>query len=467
MARERKDARAATYAGQAQALRQAIERRFWREDRGLYMSWVGPSFMPMPVESYDLLGTALAITSGVASKDHATRALSNYPVADAGSPVIWPQQPATAIYHNRAIWPFVSAYALRAARTNGDGARIAHEIRSLMRGAALAGSNMENYELVTQAVHVDDGAFSGPVVNSPRQLWSVAGIPRHGAARRVRGGGRRHGAAQAARGARADAVRRSRHDRPGIAGPSPHRAAQAAHAGGWVARGRATTHRRDDHHGRPGAGRRFPQTPFVRTGAAFAPAVPAAPKAVDTREGFEVALEAGTRLYVDGKVFAHGAATALVPKSPLSQCMATTRVADGLESLPSPTVCVGPRQTVSGKVAARLDRADDGSLSGGAPLPQRQWPGEHRHHRRRQNPGARLRRHATDRHDRLPASRRRGHLDRVDVRGEGGRTMPFPPRGRHEHERSRAFRALHRRQGRRKRPLKAADIGVLTLMPAR
>ena len=43
-----------------------------------------------------------------------------------------------------------------------------------MRGAALAGSNMENYELVTQAVHVEDGALSGPVVNSPRQLWSVA-----------------------------------------------------------------------------------------------------------------------------------------------------------------------------------------------------------------------------------------------------------------------------------------------------
>lgn len=44
-----------------------------------------------------------------------------------------------------------------------------------MRGAALAGSNMENYELVSQAVHVEEGALSGPVVNSERQLWSVAG----------------------------------------------------------------------------------------------------------------------------------------------------------------------------------------------------------------------------------------------------------------------------------------------------
>ena len=78
------------------------------------------------------------------------------------------------IYHNRAIWPFVSAYALKAARRVGAPERIAHELRSLMRGAALAGSNMENYEFLTQAVHVDDGKLSGPVVNSPRQLWSVA-----------------------------------------------------------------------------------------------------------------------------------------------------------------------------------------------------------------------------------------------------------------------------------------------------
>src|SRR5664279_2157230 len=33
---------------------------------------------------------------------------------------------------------------------------------------------MENYELTMQAVHVEDGERSGPVVNSPRQLWSVA-----------------------------------------------------------------------------------------------------------------------------------------------------------------------------------------------------------------------------------------------------------------------------------------------------
>jgi hypothetical protein len=32
-----------------------------------------------------------------------------------GAPVIWPQQQDMPVYHNRAIWPFVTAYGLKAA----------------------------------------------------------------------------------------------------------------------------------------------------------------------------------------------------------------------------------------------------------------------------------------------------------------------------------------------------------------
>jgi hypothetical protein len=171
----RHGASAATYQAQADALKQAINARFWRADRGTYMSYIGGADHPVPYEAYDLLGIALAVTSGVAEPARARQALAAYPTWASGSPVIWPERADVPIYHNRAIWPFVSAYALRAARAVDDPQRIAHELRSLMRGAALAGSNMENFELATQAVHVDDGALSGPVVDSPRQLWSVAG----------------------------------------------------------------------------------------------------------------------------------------------------------------------------------------------------------------------------------------------------------------------------------------------------
>ena len=163
---------AAAYRGQAAALAAAINAHFWRADRGLYMSYLGGDGTPF--DTYDLLGISLAITSGVASGERARQSLANYPTWPAGSPVMWPERADQPIYHNRAIWPFVSAYALRAARMVMDPARIAHEIRSVIRGAALYGSNLENYELLTQGQHVDAGPLSGPVVNSPRQLWSVA-----------------------------------------------------------------------------------------------------------------------------------------------------------------------------------------------------------------------------------------------------------------------------------------------------
>jgi hypothetical protein len=168
---------ATRYAEQATALAATIDKVFWREERGTYASYVGTSGGALlPVDTYDLLGTALTISEGVAPPAHAKRALANYPTWNAGSPVIWPERSDVAIYHNRAIWPFVSAYALRAARATDDVPRIAHELKSILRGAALAGSNMENYEFTTQVTHMEDGKFSGPVVNSPRQLWSVAAM---------------------------------------------------------------------------------------------------------------------------------------------------------------------------------------------------------------------------------------------------------------------------------------------------
>jgi len=165
---------AARYAGEARDLKAAINARFWRADRGLYMSYIGGPVDPEPFDTYDLLGLDLAITSGVAGPERARESLEHYPAWPAGSPVIWPERRDEPIYHNRAIWPFVSEYTLRAARRVGDAALIALEVRSLMRGAALNGSNMENYSLRAQSTHVP-GPLGGPVVDSPRQLWSVAG----------------------------------------------------------------------------------------------------------------------------------------------------------------------------------------------------------------------------------------------------------------------------------------------------
>ena len=162
------------YAAQAQQLKRAINKRFWRPRAGLYMSYIGGRVRPAPYDAYDLLGLDLTIISGVAPPARARRVLERYPVWPAGSPVIWPERLDQPIYHNRAIWPFVTDFTLRAARRVEDAALIAREVRSLMRGAALAGSNMENFSLRAQSTHVP-GKLGGPVVDSRRQLWSVAG----------------------------------------------------------------------------------------------------------------------------------------------------------------------------------------------------------------------------------------------------------------------------------------------------
>ncbi len=165
---------ARNYAREAAALARAINARFWRPRRGLYMSYIGGRIHPAPFDAYDLLGLDLAVMSGVAGPERARLALERYPVWPAGSPVIWPERRDQPIYHNRAIWPFVSEYTLRAARRVDDPALIALELRSLVRGAALEGSNMENFSLRAQSTHVP-GPLGGPVVDSRRQLWSVAG----------------------------------------------------------------------------------------------------------------------------------------------------------------------------------------------------------------------------------------------------------------------------------------------------
>ena len=163
------------YQAWAQDLRNAIRSRFWLEEEGQFSSFITTGFDSAPAQRYDLLSSALAILFDVATPAEARRILAGYPHYGQGAPVLWPQQQDTPIYHNRGEWPFVSAYWLRAAAHASHDTVATKMVRALMRGAALNLSNMENFEISTGAPWVEEGATSGPVVNSQRQLWSVAG----------------------------------------------------------------------------------------------------------------------------------------------------------------------------------------------------------------------------------------------------------------------------------------------------
>ncbi len=161
-------------ASEADALRAAIDRAFWLEADGLYASYLAPGLVPQPLRTFDLLGESLAVIAGIADERKARLIARGYPRTEVGPPVVFPERAGVAIYHNRAIWPFVTAYALRAAARAHEPEVAAAALRSLWRGTALALSNMENFEFLSGSTHVDDGPLSGPVINSPRQLWSVA-----------------------------------------------------------------------------------------------------------------------------------------------------------------------------------------------------------------------------------------------------------------------------------------------------
>jgi hypothetical protein len=352
MAQERHDPAAARYRQQAEALKAAIDRSFWREGRGLYVSYVGGANAPRSIEAYDLLGTSLAILSGVAPPNRARRALANYPTWDAGTPVIWPESAGVPIYHNRAIWPFVSAYALKAARKLDEPARIAHELRSILRGAALAGSNMENYEFTTQAVHVDDGERSGPVVNSKRQLWSVAAyldmvvegvfglrddnriepkIPRELMPMLF---GERNEIELDLPGRRVTLVR-------------PSRLADGANL---LIAGKTSGDAADTRVQLRGV--RVAQSPLSLGRPVYAPATPAPAQVERDAARWRIRGQDGERLklYVNGVGAGSFIGETTLPYRRAAQCISlTARGNDGVESLPSRPVCVGDSMAVAGE----------------------------------------------------------------------------------------------------------------------
>lgn len=170
---------AAQFASQAANLKNAIKSDFYLADRKTFSTMKTTFLDYSSVDKRDLLGEALTILSGVAENNQSAEIIAEYPVTEAGPSVIFPQEPDTKIYHNRAIWPFVTSYGLRAAAKAGNDKFYENAFMSLVRGAAFNLSNMENFEFTTLSAWYDDATFpqlSGPEVNSRRQLWSVAGF---------------------------------------------------------------------------------------------------------------------------------------------------------------------------------------------------------------------------------------------------------------------------------------------------
>ncbi|MCB9683094.1 MAG: esterase [Alphaproteobacteria bacterium] len=172
----------ATWSQQADDLADAIAARFLVADPAsststadVLASLTAPALDGSTLLKRDLLGLSLAVLHDAVPGDVQARVLADYPWGAHGPPVLWPLQPRQSVYHNRATWPFVTAYgALAGAKAQVPDA-FERGVEALVQGAGRNLSNMENLELLSGNAWVDLGDASGPVVNSRRQLWSVAG----------------------------------------------------------------------------------------------------------------------------------------------------------------------------------------------------------------------------------------------------------------------------------------------------
>lgn len=156
------------YAAQAQDLKQSINENFWMEDKGYYAQYIYGRDARVLSPRSETLGEALCILWDIADAQKAAAIMEKMPVAPFGPTVFSPQISAIETpYHNNGIWPFVTSFYGQAAAKAGNRAALLHALGSNARAAAVLGSNMEN-------MVATDGS-TRTALDSPRQLWSIAG----------------------------------------------------------------------------------------------------------------------------------------------------------------------------------------------------------------------------------------------------------------------------------------------------
>lgn len=167
---------AETWERKAENLRRSIHPAFFDPKRGCYSSLLlRDGLVERRNGRDDLLGTALAILEDVPPPDQAAAILARYPLGPSGPPVVSPQETTVPIYHNCGIWPFATAWWTLAGAKAGHPEVVDSGFRSIATAAAQNLSHMENLDFATGAAWAAHDGIEGPVVNSRRQIWSVAG----------------------------------------------------------------------------------------------------------------------------------------------------------------------------------------------------------------------------------------------------------------------------------------------------
>jgi hypothetical protein len=155
------------YREVADSIKAAINRRLWLPEKGYYGAGLyGRTSLSLSPRS-EALGEALTVLFDVADEKQRRLVIANTPVVEFGTPSFFPHTPNLPSYHNNSVWPFVVGHWTWASAKARNGRSVEHGLGSIYRQAALFLTNKENMVAAT-------GDSSGTVINSDRQLWSVA-----------------------------------------------------------------------------------------------------------------------------------------------------------------------------------------------------------------------------------------------------------------------------------------------------
>ena len=157
------------YTQKAEALKQAINDKFWVEEDGYYASyWYGRQNL-IRTQHSETLGESFCVLFGIADEERAAKVISSMHVGEFGPPIFSPQIVSQGDYHNNGVWPYVTSFWGKAAVKAENETALMHALACNVRTAALYATNYENYSFNT-------GNPYTTLTNSPNMLWGLSGF---------------------------------------------------------------------------------------------------------------------------------------------------------------------------------------------------------------------------------------------------------------------------------------------------
>ena len=183
MARVLDEAEEAAWEQKSAALKAAINRHFWDEERGNYRylvdEWGGS-------DHQEGLGSSFALLIGIADEAQARRVIASQYITAYGIPCVWPsyeryrRMPDSYGRHSGTVWPHVQGFWAEAAAKFGAPDKFAFELFTLAKLAVRDGMFAEIYHPDTGAIYggLQEGTPDWQWHSCRRQTWSATGFLR-------------------------------------------------------------------------------------------------------------------------------------------------------------------------------------------------------------------------------------------------------------------------------------------------